>query len=44
MDSGTVLGSLLGFRDPKAFQALTAPLTLFRRGEPLAIMPNVFVR
>jgi protease-4 len=44
MDSGTILGALLGFGDPKAFQALSAPLTLFRRGEPLALMPNVFVR
>jgi protease-4 len=44
MDGGAVLGSLLGFRDPRALQALTAPLRVFRRGEPLAIMPNVFVR
>jgi protease IV len=43
MDSGTMLGSLLGFRDPRALQALSAPLRLFRRGEPLALMPNVFV-
>ena len=28
----------------RALQALTAPLRVFRRGEPLAIMPNVFVR
>jgi hypothetical protein len=34
---------LLGFRDPRALQALSAPLRLFRRGEPLALMPNVFV-
>jgi len=44
MDSSAVLGALLGFRDPRAFQTLTAPLRVFRRGEPLAIMPNVFVR
>jgi protease-4 len=45
MDRGaTILGSLLGFRDPRALQTLTAPLRVFRRGEPLAIMPNVFVR
>ena len=31
-------------RDPRALQTLTAPLRVFRRGEPLAIMPNVFVR
>lgn len=38
------LASLLGFSNPKVFQALTAPLQVFRRGEPLALMPNVFVR
>ena len=38
------LAALLGIRDPKAVAALTAPLQLFRRGEPLALMPNVFVR
>lgn len=40
----TILGSLFGFADPRALQTLTAPLRVFRRGEPLAIMPNVFVR
>lgn len=45
MDRSTaVLGALLGFRDPRALDALAAPLRVFRRGEPLAIMPNVFVR
>lgn len=39
-----MLGALLGMRDAKAVQTLTAPLRLFRRGEPLALMPNVFVR
>ena len=38
------LASLLGFGNPKVVQALVAPLTVFRRGEPLALMPNVFVR
>ena len=38
------LGVLLGIHDRRALQTLTAPLRLFRRGEPLAIMPNVFVR
>ena len=38
------LASLIGLRDPRAMQTLTAPLRIFRRGEPLAIMPNVFVR
>jgi protease-4 len=45
MDRSTaVLSALLGFRDPRALETLTAPLRVFRRGEPLAIMPNVFVR
>jgi protease IV len=43
-DSTAALGAMLGFRDPRALQLLTAPLRVFRRGEPLAIMPNVFVR
>jgi protease-4 len=43
-ESTTALGAMLGFRDPRALQLLTAPLRLFRRGEPLAIMPNVFIK
>lgn len=43
-DSASTLGSLLGFGSPKIIQALAAPLQVFRRGEPLALMPNVFVR
>jgi protease-4 len=43
-ERAATLGSLLGFTNPKAIQALTAPLQIFRRGEPLALMPNVFVR
>jgi hypothetical protein len=43
-ERGIALGVLLGSRDQRALQTLTAPLRLFRRGEPLAIMPNVFVR
>jgi protease-4 len=43
-DRTATLGSLLGFSNPKVLQALTAPLQVFRRGEPLALMPNVFVR
>jgi protease-4 len=39
-----LLGALLGARDYRALQALTAPMRVFRRGEPLTIMPNVFVR
>ena len=37
------LGMLLGIKDPRPLQTLTAPLRVFRKGEPLAIMPNVFV-
>ncbi|MBA3888504.1 MAG: S49 family peptidase, partial [Acidobacteria bacterium] len=37
-------GALLGLQDPRGLQTLAAPLRVFRRGEPLAIMPNVFVR
>jgi protease IV len=43
-DRATALGVLLGIRDPRPLQSLTAPLRVFRRGEPLAIMPNVFLR
>jgi len=43
-ERGGTLGGLLGVRDRRALETLTAPLRLFRRGEPLAIMPNVFVR
>jgi protease-4 len=38
------LGMLLGIRDPRPLQTLTAPFRVFRKGEPLAIMPNVFIR
>ncbi len=38
------LGMLLGIKDGRALQTLTAPLRVFRKGEPLAIMPNVFLR
>jgi protease IV len=43
-DRMSALAVLLGIRDPRPLQSLTAPLRVFRRGEPLAIMPNVFVR
>lgn len=42
--SGAALGAMLGFRNPHAIEAITAPLRVFRRGEPLTLMPNVFVR
>jgi protease-4 len=38
------IGMLLGIKDARPLQTLTAPLRVFRRGEPLAIMPNVFLR
>jgi protease IV len=43
-EGSRILGAMLGLRDPRAIETLTAPLRVFRRGEPLAIMPNVFVR
>jgi protease-4 len=43
-DRSSTLASMLGFGNPKVVQALAAPLRVFRRGEPLALMPNVFVR
>lgn len=43
-EANAMVRAFFGLRDGKAVQALTAPLQLFRRGEPLAIMPNVFVR
>jgi protease IV len=42
-DSGP-MGAWLGLKNAEALERVTAPLRLFRRGEPLAIMPNVFVR
>jgi len=43
-EGAATLASLLGFKDPRALETLTAPIRVFRRGEPLALMPNVFVR
>jgi protease-4 len=43
-ESTSRLTSMLGIGNPKVIQALAAPLQVFRRGEPLALMPNVFVR
>jgi protease-4 len=42
-ERGALLSAFLGLGDRRALQSLTAPLRVFRRGEPLAIMPNVFV-
>jgi len=44
MDQRAELAALLGVRDGQAVAALTAPLRLFRRGEPLALMPAGYVR
>ena len=44
MGTTSAVGALLGWTDYRAVQSLTAPLRVFRRGEPLAIMPNVFVQ
>jgi len=42
-DRASALAVLLGLRDPRPLQSLTAPFQVFRRGETLAIMPNVFI-
>jgi protease-4 len=45
MGSSTgVVEAVLGRSDMRAVQAAASVLPLFRRGEPLAILPNVFVR
>jgi protease-4 len=41
---GWPFGSTRSLHDVRAIAALSAPLRLFRRGEPLALMPNVFLR
>jgi protease-4 len=43
-DQAAGLASLLGAGERQAVASLTAPLRVFRRGEPLALMPMVFVR
>jgi len=43
-DRAATLGALLGLRNPRMLQTLASPLQVFRRGKPLALMPNVFVR
>src|SRR6476469_8896983 len=40
-DGASTLGALLGLKDPRGLQTLMAPMQVFRRGEPLALMPNV---
>jgi protease IV len=42
-DGSAALTSLLGNQNARALEAVTSPLRMFRRGEPLTLMPNVFV-
>jgi len=42
--SGGSLWARLGGAEGRAIAALTAPVRIFRRGEPLALMPFAFVR
>ena len=41
-ERGALLSAFLGLNERRTLATLTAPLRVFRRGEPLAIMPNVF--
>jgi protease-4 len=43
-DGSAALSALIGTSNAQAVDSVTAPLRLFRRGEPLTLMPNVFVR
>jgi protease-4 len=43
-DRSALLSTFLGLNERRALTTLTAPLRVFRRGEPLAIMPNVFIQ
>ncbi len=43
-ERAAALGAVLGIGEARVVNTLTAPLRVFRRGEPLALMPNVFVR
>jgi protease-4 len=43
-DQSGAIAAFLGLSDRRIVNTLTAPLRVFRRGEPLALMPNVFVR
>jgi protease-4 len=42
--SAAAIGALLGEQNARSIGAVTAPLRLFRRNEPLALMPHVFVQ
>jgi protease-4 len=41
---GAALAALLGAPNARALETVSAPLRLFRRNEPLALMPHVFTR
>jgi hypothetical protein len=43
-ESGATLDAVVGPANARAVEALALPLRLFRRGEPLALMPNVYVK
>ena len=43
-DQAGAIAAWLGLGDRRMVNTLTAPLRVFRRGEPLTLMPNVFVR
>jgi len=43
-DARVELAAMLGVGDRRAAAALTAPLRLFRRGEPLALMPMAYMK
>jgi protease-4 len=42
--SSAALSALIGGSNARSLEAVTAPLRLFRRNEPLALMPHVFVK
>ena len=42
-DNSAAIAALIGDPNARALGAVTAPLRLFRRNEPLALMPHVFV-
>jgi protease IV len=44
MDERAQLAALLGVRDRRAVGMITAPIRLFRPGEPLALMPMGYIR
>jgi protease-4 len=43
-DEAARIGTWLGIRDRRALGIVASPLSLFRRGEPLALMPFALLR